>query len=77
MAGVDAALLDAEGVNRLTVELSNVRDAAARWCATVLLRGLGGPMPDSVRAAIGQAAKSEPCQENLRAYAMALADINP
>lgn len=62
---------------RLSSELTSPRDAAARWCTTVLLSGLRRPSPDAVRAALGRAAKEEQCRENLRAYAAVLAGASP
>jgi transcriptional regulator with XRE-family HTH domain len=62
---------------KLSSELASPRDAAARWCSTVLLSGLLQSNPDGVRTALGQAAQQEQCRENLRAYAAVLAGVNP
>lgn len=64
-------------VERLAAELANPRDAAARWCSTVLLHGLAKPVPDMVRAAIARAAQHEPGRENLRAHAAVLTGASP
>jgi transcriptional regulator with XRE-family HTH domain len=78
--GLNARLADGQvpwAVEKLSSELSNSRDAAARWCSTVLLSGLPHPSPGTVRDALGRAAKEEQCRENLRAYAAVLAGISP
>jgi transcriptional regulator with XRE-family HTH domain len=62
---------------KLSSELASPRDAAARWCSTVLLSGLPHTSPDTVRAALGRAAKEEQCRENLRAYVAVLAGVSP
>ncbi len=61
----------------LVAELVNPRDAAARWCSTVLLHRLANPVPEMVRAALARAVQHEPCRENLRAHAAALAGASP
>ena len=62
---------------KLCAELRNPRDAAARWCSTVLLRALPNPGAEAVRAALARAAQHERCRENLRTYAAVLADTGP
>jgi transcriptional regulator with XRE-family HTH domain len=61
---------------RLAAELSNTRDAAARWCSSVLLSKMRDTAPDFVRSALVLAAQREPCRENLRAYTGVLAGSN-
>jgi hypothetical protein len=78
--GVAARLADGQSAwaaARLSTELANPRDAAARWCSTVLLSGLPYPSADAVRAALGRAAQDEQCRENLRAYSAVLAGTGP
>jgi transcriptional regulator with XRE-family HTH domain len=65
---------DPWAAERLAAELTNPRDAAARWCSAVFLSSLASPVPDVVRTALLRAVRSEPCRENLRAYAAVLAD---
>lgn len=62
---------------RLTAELINPRDAAARWCSTVLLATLPSAQYDATRRALMNAVSREACCENLRAYAAVLAGANP
>jgi hypothetical protein len=68
---------DAWPAGRLAAELSNGHDAAARWCATVLLAHLYDQAPEVARAALSAAIRREPCRENLRAYAAVLAGGGP
>ena len=73
-------LTRSEGIwvaRRLAAELSNRRDAAARWCAAVLLAPLHDHTPDVTRAALRHAISHESCRENLRAYATVFAGTNP
>ena len=66
------SLTDAQLVD-LSAELTNRRDGAARWCSAVLLGSVNETLPDSARAALGDALRDEPCRENLRAMGMVLA----
>jgi DNA-binding XRE family transcriptional regulator len=63
--------------HRLVTEIVGSRDAAARWCATVLLSGLSPRDRDAARDAVACAARSEPCRENLRAFAAFLGGATP
>jgi hypothetical protein len=63
-------------VGRLTAELVNPQDAAARWCSAVLLSGLAAGA-DRIRTALGFAVRQEPCRENLRTFAAVLAGSDP
>ena len=69
--------LGRRAAERLAAELSNQRDAAARWCSTTLLAYLHDRAPDLIRATLGRASRHEPCRENLRAYAAVLAEASP
>ncbi|MBX7269596.1 helix-turn-helix transcriptional regulator [Micromonospora sp. Llam7] len=62
---------------RLTAELTNPRDAAARWCSSVLLATLPSVQTDTTRQAVMKAVSREACCENLRAYAAILAGTSP
>ncbi|NBE82130.1 helix-turn-helix domain-containing protein [Micromonospora sp. NEAU-HG-1] len=62
---------------RLTAELINPRDAAARWCSAVLLATLPSALFDTTRQAVMNAVLREACCENLRAYAAVLAGTSP
>lgn len=62
---------------RLAAELTNPRDAAARWCSAVLLATLPEAQHDATRQALMTAVSREACRENLRAYAAVLAGANP
>ena len=62
--------------NRLATEIANPRDAAARWCSTVLLSSLAQHDLPVVHA-LARAVQDEPCRENLRAYAAVLAGASP
>lgn len=64
-------------VRELAAELSNQRDAGARWCAAVLLSSLPDVDRDGTRTALVEAVRRETCRENLRAYAAVLAGTNP
>ena len=73
-------LAESQGIwvaRRLAAELSNRRDAAARWCAAVMLAPLHDHAPDVARAALRHAISHESCRENLRAYAAVLAGTDP
>lgn len=61
----------------LAAELTNPRDYAARWCSAVLLGSVHDTLPDSIRAALGQALRDEPCRENLRAIGTVLSGRKP
>ncbi|WP_433529091.1 helix-turn-helix domain-containing protein [Micromonospora sp. CA-263727] len=62
---------------RLADELTNNRDAAARWCSAVLLANCVDAKDTGMRSALMLAVKNEPCRENLRAYAAVLAGATP
>nr|WP_245714790.1 hypothetical protein [Micromonospora inyonensis] len=62
---------------RLTAELENGRDAAARWCSAVLLASCIDVEDTRTRSALMSAVQHEECRENLRAYAAVLAGITP
>ncbi|WP_428964595.1 helix-turn-helix domain-containing protein [Micromonospora fluostatini] len=62
---------------RLADELTNNRDAAARWCSAVLLANYVDAENMRMRSALMLAVKDEPCRENLRAYAAVLAGTTP
>ncbi|MEW2385573.1 hypothetical protein AB0873_26275 [Micromonospora sp. NPDC047707] len=62
---------------RLTAELANTRDAAARWCSAVLLANFVNAKDGGARSALISAVERETCRENLRAYAAVLAGITP
>jgi hypothetical protein len=62
---------------RLASELTNNRDAAARWCSTLFLSNLPGSMAVTILQTIARTARNEPCRENLRAYAAVLAGASP
>lgn len=67
----------ARATHQLAAELTNQRDAAARWCSAVLLADLRAQSSDQVHAALGEAIRTETCRENLRSYAAVLAGISP
>jgi len=72
--GVAAGLaLTAAQVAELTVELTNPRDSAARWCSVVLLGSSSNAMSNGTRSALYQALRNEPCRENLRTIGKVLA----
>ncbi|MFJ6198664.1 helix-turn-helix domain-containing protein [Micromonospora sp. NPDC092111] len=62
---------------RLSVELANTRDAAARWCSAVLLAECVDTNDAHTRSALAASVKRETCRENLRAYATVLAGTTP
>ncbi|MBM0256496.1 helix-turn-helix domain-containing protein [Micromonospora sp. 4G55] len=68
---------EAWAAERLTVELTNPRDAAARWCSALLLATLPNMAFGATRAAVMSAVPRETSRENLRAYAAVLAGTNP
>ncbi|MDG4805114.1 helix-turn-helix transcriptional regulator [Micromonospora sp. WMMD980] len=61
----------------LTDELMNSRDAAARWCAALLVSGCIDTEDAGTRSVIMSAVRRERCPENLRAFAAALAGVTP
>lgn len=61
----------------LSLELTNPRDGAARWCSMVLLGSADESLPDRTRAMLGEALPNEPCRENLRAMGILLSGVNP
>ncbi len=58
--GVAAGLaLTAAQVAELTVELTNPRDSAARWCSVVLLGSSSNAMSNGTRSALYQALRND------------------
>ncbi|MEU8329852.1 helix-turn-helix transcriptional regulator [Micromonospora sp. NPDC048839] len=62
---------------RLANELTNNRDAAARWCSAVLLGNFVDAGDTRTRTTLMLAVEQEKCRENLRAYAAVLAGVTP
>lgn len=67
----------AELSTRLTHEVKQSKDGAARWCSIVLLSRMREHVPGSVTAALQESLRHEPCRENLRAIASALSGVDP
>lgn len=67
----------AEYAMRLSQEVRNSQDGAARWCSVVLLSRIAQPVPALVTNALQDTLRSEQCRENLRAIASALSNADP
>jgi transcriptional regulator with XRE-family HTH domain len=62
---------------RLSQEIRQSHDGAARWCSVVLLSRLHEHVPENTTAALQDSLRNEPCRENLRAIASALSGADP
>jgi hypothetical protein len=62
---------------RLSQEVKNSKDGAARWCSVVLLSRIPQPVQALVTSALQEALRGEECKENLRAIASALSGADP
>lgn len=62
---------------RLTQEVREAQDGAARWCSVVLLSRFGEKVPIGATNALQVSLRREPCRENLRAIASALSGTDP
>lgn len=78
------ALIDSLGtgevaryLDRLTTEIHNPRDAAARWCAVVLLDQFQSVAPDQSAQVLHGALRFEQSAETLRSIGAVLAGDNP
>jgi transcriptional regulator with XRE-family HTH domain len=63
--------------DRLTAEIHNPRDAAARWCAVVLLSRFKNAAPEKSTTALCQALHAERNAETLRSIGAVLAGNSP
>ena len=67
----------AELAFRLSEEVRQSPDGAARWCSVVLLNRIAKRAPIAVASSLQEALSREPCRENLRAIGAALSDSDP
>jgi hypothetical protein len=67
----------AELAVRLSEEVRQSPDGAARWCSVVLLNRIAKRTPIAVTSSLQEALSREPCRENLRAIGAALSDSDP
>lgn len=72
-----AAVLDADHVPTLALEVGNPYDSGARWCSLTLLAHHRRNDPAAVDAALLPALKREPSREMLRSIAGVLAGLDP
>lgn len=66
-----------EAIYKLSTEISNPTDGAARWCSVVMLSHLRSRVPDAVTDALQRALRTETSRENLRTIGDVLAGNNP
>jgi transcriptional regulator with XRE-family HTH domain len=67
----------AEFAVRLSQEVRNSQDGAARWCSIVLLSRVAQPVPAIVTSSLQESLRNEQCRENLRAIASAMSNASP
>jgi transcriptional regulator with XRE-family HTH domain len=67
----------AEYAVRLSQEVRNSQDGAARWCSVVLLSRISQPIPQLVTNALQETLRGEQCRENLRAIGSTLSNADP
>jgi transcriptional regulator with XRE-family HTH domain len=72
-----AATISDDAAEALAAELRNPRDAAARWCAAVLIYQMRAASRATVREAVADALRAESAAENLRTMAALAAGVDP